>query len=42
MTANNEATTSIKREDLVAFLTSTGHEPRILAVSEGAKGDTSV
>lgn len=38
----NEATTSIKREDLVAFLTSTGHEPRILAVSEGAKADTSV
>ncbi len=38
----NEATTSIKREDLVAFLKSTGHEPRVLAVSEGAKADTSV
>ncbi|EEX84805.1 prolyl-tRNA synthetase associated domain-containing protein [Brucella abortus] len=33
----NEATTSIRREDLIAFLKSTGHEPRILAVSEGAK-----
>ena len=38
----NEATTSIKRDDLVAFLKSTGHEPRVLAVSEGAKADTSV
>jgi Ala-tRNA(Pro) deacylase len=38
----NEATTSIKRDDLVAFLKSTGHEPRILAVSEGAKADASV
>ena len=35
----NEATTSIKRDDLVAFLKSTGHEPRILAVSERAKAD---
>ncbi|MEJ5022320.1 prolyl-tRNA synthetase associated domain-containing protein [Ochrobactrum vermis] len=38
----NEATTSIKREDLVAFLKSTGHEPRVLAVSEDAKADASV
>ncbi len=33
----NEATTSIRREDLIVFLKSTGHEPRILAVSEGAE-----
>ncbi len=33
----NEATTSIRRDDLIAFLKSTGHEPRILAVSEDAK-----
>jgi len=38
----NEATTSIRREDLIAFLKSTGHEPRILAVSEGAKADATV
>jgi len=38
----NEATTSIRREDLLAFLKSTGHEPRILAVSEGAKADATV
>ena len=38
----NEATTSIRRDDLVAFLKSTGHEPRILAVSERAKADASV
>jgi Ala-tRNA(Pro) deacylase len=28
-------TTSIRRDDLVAFLRATGHEPRILAVSGG-------
>lgn len=33
----NEATTSIKRDDLLRFLEATGHKPRILAVSEGAK-----
>ncbi|MCL7999965.1 prolyl-tRNA synthetase associated domain-containing protein [Brucella sp. 21LCYQ03] len=33
----NEATTSIKRDDLLRFLASTGHEVRILAVSEDAK-----
>lgn len=38
----NEATTSIRREDLITFLKSTGHEPRILAVSEGAKADATV
>ena len=38
----NEATTSIQREDLITFLKSTGHEPRILAVSEGAKADATV
>ena len=29
----NTMTTSIRRDDLVAFLRATGHEPRILAVS---------
>lgn len=38
----NEATTSIKRDDLITFLKSTGHEPQILAVSEDAKSETSV
>ncbi|MDT4888733.1 hypothetical protein FQZ97_1253360 [compost metagenome] len=38
----NEATTSIKRDDLMRFLTATGHEPRILAVSEDAKAASSV
>jgi Ala-tRNA(Pro) deacylase len=38
----NEATTSIQREDLITFLKSTGHEPRILAVSEGAKAHATV
>lgn len=38
----NEATTSISREDLFSFLKSTGHEPRILAVSESAKAAASV
>lgn len=33
----NEATTSIKRDDLLRFLEATGHKPRILVVSEGAK-----
>ncbi|MDQ0471241.1 prolyl-tRNA synthetase associated domain-containing protein [Labrys wisconsinensis] len=32
----NTRTTSIRREDLVAFLRATGHEPKILAVSAGA------
>jgi Ala-tRNA(Pro) deacylase len=31
----NTMTTSIRRDDLVAFLRATGHEPRILAVSGG-------
>jgi Ala-tRNA(Pro) deacylase len=30
----NTMTTSIKRDDLVAFLAATGHPPRILAVAE--------
>lgn len=38
----NEATTSIKRDDLIRFLAATGHEPRILAVSEDAKAASSV
>lgn len=38
----NEATTSIKRDDLIRFLAATGHEPRILAVSEDAKVASSV
>jgi Ala-tRNA(Pro) deacylase len=32
----NTATTSIAREDLVAFLRSTGHEPLVMRVSEPA------
>lgn len=32
----NTATTSIGRDDLVAFLTSAGHPPRIVAVTEEA------
>lgn len=32
----NTATTTIAREDLVAFLRATGHEPKILAVSNAA------
>ncbi len=38
----NEATTAIRREDLLAFLKATGHEPRILAVSDRAKADAVV
>lgn len=38
----NEATTSIRRDDLIAFLKATGHEPRILAVSEDAKAGITV
>lgn len=30
----NDATTTIRREDLIAFMTSTGHPPAILSVSE--------
>lgn len=36
----NEATTSIKRDDLMRFLAATGHEVRILAVSENAKASS--
>jgi Ala-tRNA(Pro) deacylase len=38
----NEATTTISRDDLIAFLTDCGHEPRIIAVSgpESAPGST--
>ena len=32
----NTKTTSIRREDLIAFLKATGHEPKILAVSLAA------
>jgi Ala-tRNA(Pro) deacylase len=32
----NTMTTTVSREDLVAFLEATGHPPRILAVSEAA------
>lgn len=38
----NEATTAIRRDDLLAFLKSTGHEPRILAVSDDAKAAATV
>ena len=38
----NDATTAIARDDLIAFLKATGHEPRILAVSEDAKIGASV
>jgi Ala-tRNA(Pro) deacylase len=36
----NEATTSIKRDDLMRFLAATGHDVRILAVSEDAKASS--
>jgi Ala-tRNA(Pro) deacylase len=32
---DNARTTAIARDDLVRFLAATGHQPRILAVSEG-------
>jgi Ala-tRNA(Pro) deacylase len=32
----NTMTTSIGRDDLVTFLRATGHEPRIVAVADGA------
>lgn len=32
---SNDATTSIKRDDLLKFIRSCGHEPMILAISEG-------
>lgn len=35
----NNATTTIARGDLIAFLRHTGHEPRILALSDAAAGD---
>ncbi|WP_343315655.1 prolyl-tRNA synthetase associated domain-containing protein [Brucella sp. BE17] len=38
----NEATTSIRRDDLLAFLKSIGHEPRILAVSQAAKSEETI
>lgn len=38
----NEATTSIRRDDLIQFLRLTGHEPQILAVSESAKASMAV
>ncbi|MEJ1160021.1 prolyl-tRNA synthetase associated domain-containing protein [Prosthecomicrobium sp. N25] len=31
----NTATTSIRREDLIAFIRATGHEPQVIAVSHG-------
>ena len=34
----NTMTTSLKRDDLVKFLRSTGHEPRIERVSSGKAG----
>lgn len=36
---DNSATTTIGRDDLVAFLRATGHEPRILPVSGTAVGE---
>jgi Ala-tRNA(Pro) deacylase len=36
----NTMTTSVKRDDLVNFLKSTGHEPRIERVSTGQAGHT--
>ena len=36
----NTMTTSVKRDDLVKFLRSTGHEPRIERVSAGKTGPT--
>ena len=38
----NEATTSIRRDDLLRFLAATGHEPRILAVSDDTKATQQV
>jgi Ala-tRNA(Pro) deacylase len=38
----NTATTTIKKDDLISFLTDCGHPPQIIAVSgpgEGAAGD---
>jgi Ala-tRNA(Pro) deacylase len=35
----NTATTTVAREDLVAFLSATGHEPRIMALPEPAPAD---
>ena len=34
----NTMTTSIARDDLVAFLAATGHPPRILAVADESEG----
>ena len=34
---SNDATTSISRDDLLAFVRACGHEPQIIAVSEEAK-----
>jgi Ala-tRNA(Pro) deacylase len=36
---DNTMTTTIGRDDLLKFLSATGHEPQILAVSGGATGD---
>jgi len=36
----NDATTSIKREDLVRFLKATGHDPMIILVSDGKVPET--
>ena len=38
----NDATTSIRRDDLLVFLRATDHEPQILAVSEDAKSEATV
>ena len=35
----NTMTTSIARDDLVAFLAATGHPPRILAVADAPEGN---
>jgi Ala-tRNA(Pro) deacylase len=35
----NTATTTVSREDLVAFLSATGHEPRIIALPEPSPAD---
>lgn len=35
----NDATTTIGREDLIAFLRHTGHEPRIIALAGAAAGE---
>jgi Ala-tRNA(Pro) deacylase len=34
----NTMTTSIARDDLVRFLTATGHPPRILPIADGLTG----